>query len=102
MDMEMKCMYGIAPPIRPITYMGDTCDQEYIFEANGKYFFWAPGLEDLWLLNDVEADETALDGWAMGKKTKLEPANDGHRKLWELQGEQMELSRKFAPEISRL
>jgi hypothetical protein len=40
-DMEMKCMYGLTPPIRPITYMKDTRDDDYIFEADGKYYFWA-------------------------------------------------------------
>jgi hypothetical protein len=55
------------------------------------------GDEDLWLLYDVQSDETALRGWAIGKKTKLEPADDGHKKLYERECEQMALARKLVP-----
>jgi hypothetical protein len=57
-----------------------------------KYFSWAPGLARS--LHDVESDERALGGWVMGKKTKLEPADDGRKKLYELECEQMDLARK--------
>jgi hypothetical protein len=93
MDMQMKCLYGLTPPIRPIAYL-DSHDDSYIFEAEGKYNFWAPYTEDLWLLDDVQTDETALEECALGKKTKLEADDDSYRNLNKLRFQQMELARK--------
>ena len=91
MDMLMKCVYGLTPPTRP----ENSQEHDYIFkfEADGKYFFWLPDSQDRPQLNDVQTDETALEGWASLNCMKMEEDRDGDccEKLYELEVEQQKL-----------
>jgi hypothetical protein len=92
--MLMQCVYGLSPPIRPIAYIKDSHDDDYIFEAGSRYYFYMPETEDLWFLEDARTDETSLRKWATGKRTKLEGSDEGQRRYCELQGKQMALARQ--------
>jgi hypothetical protein len=88
-DMLMKCVYELTPPIRPIAYMENSYDDEYVFEADGKYFFWAPDAQELWLLHDAQSDKAALNALATEKQTQILSVKGGYEKLADLEREQM-------------
>jgi len=91
----MKCVYGLTPPTRPIMYVYRQ-EHNYIFEADGKYFFWPPDSQDRIQLNDFQNDETALEGWASLNRTKMEEDHDEdcYEKLYELEVEQQKVGEK--------
>ena len=94
-DMTMKCLYGLQPPIRPIAYRKDINDHSYIFKAGTKYYYWQPDFEILMTLDGTFTDESALRGWAALEYTaELEPDYDGIEMQRELEMEQRALARQ--------
>jgi hypothetical protein len=83
MDMKMKCIYGLQPPIRPIAYRKDTNDHAYILKAGTKYYYWVPDFEMLMQLDGTFTDEDVLRRWvptwpSLKKDTaELEPDYNG-------------------------
>ena len=63
MDTEMKYIYGLPVPMRPIAYNEETVDHSYIFETHGVYYHWSPLEHRLLRLNGVFTDETVLCRW---------------------------------------
>jgi hypothetical protein len=95
MDIMMKCIYGLQPPIRPIAYMKDTNDHSYIFKTGTEYYYWLPDMEILTKIDGTFTDENVLRGWALQKSTtELEPDYDGIEEQKELEVAQRVLAKR--------